>query len=1335
MEIIQKYQEIFSKVYPPNIYDKDAIHPHLVFAYHAVYPTVITVDVLYQIWYNFRTYSLLAHPDKLEEIPFEAVNDFLHSGLCREVGGDMYRVDPVLRKHLLKELDTHVEADRSKQLALFLQQYSEFQNDQYYLSRIKEIHTETAEVSLFPEKVKADYQMALQKVLQDGAKGGNMKLGLLKLKMRLEQHAQEQATFVSLNELVDSKLKAIAGEAQHGKVKLDYTQSDLVNGIYVESDALGNIIQHIDRSHQQLQAFPEELFEEPEKVVSLDLSHNFITDLPDLSPFINLQYLNLDNNPHLQIYSVEWPALQNLRELKLTRLDLHRVPEELFYCPALEKLDLYRNQIQELPPIEAASPSLQQLDFSYNQLTELPYWIAELPNLKRLYLEWNRLEYLEIRLGNLQELEVLHLHANFFQELPQDLLELRKLNGNDEEKSFLRGLTVHQNAFQFPLPPEKLIQRPRKLLKYIFQQQSEGKKGATLYTLLIGIDNYEHYSELNGAKNDVKEVKRSLELHMKDRFDSYEGLVLSDEAATRERILRELQVLQRRLTTFDTLFFYFSGHSHYEIAPEHWFEIGEEKYLQGLSCYDSKAPGTEGEPLLSGIEINFILQNILKATLCFDTHYNGQYIPEADIAEGDRTKSNAVAARLWEEFVFANESGFFAPNPEERFREIPSNAIELYATSKGETAYEREVSGRGKMGYFSHKLVEILGETEWEISYADIQFRLLQAFLSSQTPQTQNIAQQTTISAESPNPNVSKPIIFVPRGRSEEVFNLFLQDKSHENFLQSYLSYRDKESAWQVDVGALDGLQDHEDLRIVIPTDQGIVEASLLSTNFSTAQVLMDSEQITIRELLEQQISFPALLVGVGLQDIAIQVKDDSLRRLLNEVNTKSHIDYTSTVGSAYELDLEAFDKSPRAILREIPSGDKVFEFPGIPFDANEIVKHEAQQIQEGIEHLSQWHFIKDLQNYEENNALENPIVVQFSKENNGGKTVNWFDNTRIQLNSGTKITITCFNNSKRRLFTSFLLLNADFSIGTNLLSSGGVWLPPQQELQLNDGRPIEVVFSEDSIFYQRRSEDTFLLAISSTSSFDPSSFELPALKTIYQGSRNIRSKGFNRDQITEDPFAQEVQEGAWITQRFDLRIQNPEKQSASTKSSTNKVTDVRKYLANDELNEAFEVLLDPKNFQLNPEIRAEIEGLYEKFQSLNRDIELGLISAGGESSTERDQMITNLLDILEGISPSTEVPEVLDEKIRFSTIPQATRLIRNKEIKEALQLFIELPNKVLPGQLKNQIILLTARYNRVREERTYGSMSEEEAESIEAKIQNDFINLLVQIDPSQQAS
>ncbi|MCY7273380.1 MAG: hypothetical protein LH702_06450, partial [Phormidesmis sp. CAN_BIN44] len=100
---------------------------HLHLAYHAALPLALTSDLLYRLWANFQQDV----QGEMLNIPWVAVADLLLSGLCDEVGHELYEMDRSVRAALLEQLkhDDRFGQPRLHELSDFLLTYVQQQLD------------------------------------------------------------------------------------------------------------------------------------------------------------------------------------------------------------------------------------------------------------------------------------------------------------------------------------------------------------------------------------------------------------------------------------------------------------------------------------------------------------------------------------------------------------------------------------------------------------------------------------------------------------------------------------------------------------------------------------------------------------------------------------------------------------------------------------------------------------------------------------------------------------------------------------------------------------------------------------------------------------------------------------------------------------------------------------------------------------------------------------------------------------------------------------------------------------------------------------------------------
>lgn len=160
---------------------------------------------------------------------------------------------------------------------------------------------------------------------------------------------------------------------------------------------------------EDLTSFPEEIFDLSNTLEILDLSHNLLSELPDLSrltrlriaffsynrfvklpSFIgcnNLTMLGFKGN-QLEIFD-ENILPHSIKWLILTDNRLVNLPRSIGKLTRLQKFPLSGNQIEKLPEEMAACRNLELLRLSANRLEAIPSWLLELPKLSWLAFSGN----------------------------------------------------------------------------------------------------------------------------------------------------------------------------------------------------------------------------------------------------------------------------------------------------------------------------------------------------------------------------------------------------------------------------------------------------------------------------------------------------------------------------------------------------------------------------------------------------------------------------------------------------------------------------------------------------------------------------------------------------------------------------------------------------------------------------------------------------------------------------------------------------------------------------------------------------------------------------------
>ncbi|XP_067123973.1 platelet glycoprotein V-like [Centruroides vittatus] len=184
-----------------------------------------------------------------------------------------------------------------------------------------------------------------------------------------------------------------------------------------DTDHLSNA-KHLKFSHDGIERISADTFLMLKELVSLDLSNNKISDLPEnvFSSLIYLRLLNLSHNVIHTLRSNIFKNLTSLISLDLSENNLTEIPEDLFSWMPLVSLSLSKNKITSFPKkIFVNLKHLHELDLSYNNLMELsPQWLRPLTNLQAISIAYNKLTTIRKEVFENDKLNKINLIGNLW---------------------------------------------------------------------------------------------------------------------------------------------------------------------------------------------------------------------------------------------------------------------------------------------------------------------------------------------------------------------------------------------------------------------------------------------------------------------------------------------------------------------------------------------------------------------------------------------------------------------------------------------------------------------------------------------------------------------------------------------------------------------------------------------------------------------------------------------------------------------------------------------------------------------------------------------------------
>lgn len=354
-----------------------------IFCCHAAVPLIITPDLLYQLWNNFKQYEYKDEPQVTYRVSHIAISDILLSRLCREVGIELYEFDKDIRDLLLEDLVSNIGDTRKKTVARFLEDYAQVEFRYSRRKSLKDIHLLTAQSILDPAQME---KQIINKI--NGTNSDREKLNYLVLHHNLIPEDYDSDLVRITRELVnpdkDDKVRPIL-------IREENEKAEGVLKVILPSFLEGRIqrlpqTETVDTDKEKL-AIINERIEEAKKSSVLALPGLGLTYIPEsVFELEDITHLDLSNN-QIQELPDKWTLLPNLEVLYLSRNFLLEIPLSIFGLKKLEVLDVSETQISFLPSEISQLTNLRQLELSDTSIRILPYSITELKNLEFLFFD------------------------------------------------------------------------------------------------------------------------------------------------------------------------------------------------------------------------------------------------------------------------------------------------------------------------------------------------------------------------------------------------------------------------------------------------------------------------------------------------------------------------------------------------------------------------------------------------------------------------------------------------------------------------------------------------------------------------------------------------------------------------------------------------------------------------------------------------------------------------------------------------------------------------------------------------------------------------------------
>ncbi|MBA4852388.1 caspase family protein [Emticicia sp. BO119] len=649
-----------------------------------------------------------------------------------------------------------------------------------------------------------------------------------------------------------------------------------------------------------------------------------------------------------------------------------------------------------------------------------------------------------------------------------------------------------------------------------------------VFALLIGIDKYKNINNLHGCVNDIDEIENYL--YLNKNFNVTIQKLINNQA-TRKEIINGFENYLSEAKENDTILFYYSGHGTQERADSIWKEETD-GLLECLVCYDET--NKVSDFLLADKELRFLIAELYERThahivTIFDCCHSGDNTRNGALVEASfksvikkivyDKNGGPFPQRQWSEFLFSNSI-------KEPTSNIPQGVhVQLAACESNQTAIE--IAGEG---VFTKTLIKVLKGCGGNISYNVLRSRLRQYMRAS--------FEQT-------------PRVYIPINASKILDYGFLNISIDSKKMLAEVTKNNK-NGWQLNVGAIHGLNVTSGVNIVNVEDPTkIFKAKIRENGIFIDFTLIDAEG------LESDKVYKAEVLGLLTQELKLEFKNhdatlEEASKLFNELTA-------TACGSFSFREVKGIENNEKDSGKievvdytfHVRSGEVFITLPKDPYrplirPIPYIGQSNYDNIIGTIQHISRWHFIKNLQNTNRGkDSFDNPLEIKITQTSENTIIFpinNDFASIAYEKKgndwSGTiKIEIT--NTTHKDLYFCALYLTKEFQCFLDLLPQRVQLLEAGKSISLsiNGSENIELELGNVEKEYNWPKTIETLKFIISTSLFEAEALTLDELPKPFTSDdiEELTTKNFRGLKINKA-----IESSSWITQTLNLEFINP---------------------------------------------------------------------------------------------------------------------------------------------------------------------------------------------------
>ncbi len=536
--------------------------------------------------------------------------------------------------------------------------------------------------------------------------------------------------------------------------------------------------------------------------------------------------------------------------------------------------------------------------------------------------------------------------------------------------------------------------------------KSEHSENVNKYALLVGINKYQYQKNLNGAVNDVENMKSLLVNRFGFPDNDKHIRVLTNEKATRKAILNELQQhLIANANKQSIIVFQYSGHGS-RLKDINGDET--DGFDETIVPYDSSHVDPNPNQDITDDELNLLMQTLSakspNVTFIFDSCHSGSAIRGAGLSRTVKADTRAPPKR---EHATALQTNTVTEGKNDLRPENARYAL-ISGAAAHELSYELDVDGKsyGAMTWF---LTDEIRKAKANATYRDIMEKVsnrVNEKYRSQHPQLEGPGQDHHVFSD--KSSVATPYFLVKPWFKEYVI---------------------------INVGQVHGMTEKSILSVYPPGTKSFdtktraiakIEISSVDTTWSKARITEGKVTQAASRAIEQEHYWTD-------KSLKIFIKNKNASTTLQKIESRlSNFKHIQFINQPKGYDLLLREKQGYIITE---GGDPTEISPRISLKDRNAVSRTVKQ----ITHWAKWYNILAIDNDLSELSVKFQIKAITESNKSSGAKINSKrkDSLNLNLAEGQHFSMEVTNQSQKNIYIALLDLSSDGSVSVILPARG----------------------------------------------------------------------------------------------------------------------------------------------------------------------------------------------------------------------------------------------------------------------------------------------------------